>query len=91
MDFKKMINNCKNELLNLVEDYCKYLEDRKDANNMLADVLKQAEDKGFDKAAFRAVATEYYKTSQDDELQAELNEQRQLEDVYREALNDIGC
>lgn len=86
-----MINNCNNKLLNLVEDYCKYLNERKDANNMLADVLKQAENDGFDKAAFRAVATEYYKTSQDDELQAELNEQRQLEDVYREALHDIGC
>ena len=86
-----MINNCNNKLLNLVEDYCKYLNERKDANNMLADVLKQAENDGFDKTAFRAVATEYYKISQDDELQAELNEQRQLEDLYRGALNDIGC
>ena len=90
MDFKKMINNCNNEFLNLVEQYCQYLEERKDANNMLADVLKQAEDKGYDKTAFRVVATEYYKISQDDELQAELNQQRQVEDVYREALNDTG-
>ena len=85
-----MINNCNNKLLNLVEDYCKYLNERKDANNMLADVLKQAENDGFDKAAFRVVATEYYKTSQDDELQAELNEKRQLEGLYREALSDTG-
>ena len=85
-----MINNCNNKLLNLVEDYCKYLEERKDANNMLADVLKQAENNGFDKTAFRAVATEYYKISQDDELQVELNEQRQLEDLYRGALHDTG-
>lgn len=83
-------DNKENRVKHFVEEICKVLSERREANIILTDLLKQAEKEGFDKKALHQVAKEHFKISQDDELQAELNEQRQLEGLYREALNDTG-
>ena len=81
-------DNKENRVKHFVEEICKALNERREANIILADLLKQAESEGFDKKALHQVAKEQFKISQDDELQAELNQQRNLEEIYRQALEE---
>ena len=81
-------DNKENRVKHFVEEICKVLSERREANIILADLLKQAENEGFDKKALHQVAKEQFKISQDDELQAELNQQRNLEEIYRQALEE---
>lgn len=77
-----------NRVKHFVEEICKALNERLEANIILADLLKQAESEGFDKKALNQVAREQFKISQDGELQAELDQQRNLEEIYRQALEE---
>lgn len=71
-----------------VDQICIYLNEMHDAKISLVDTLNRAESEGLDKKALNKVAREHFKTSQNDELQAKLNQQRNLEEVYRQALKE---